>query len=204
MTEFAATAAGKKADKGNISIDVVSDSEFRPRLADGEVVHQGVTDIFGIQTVGLVKLLFKREDNCEFVDNPGNFSDSPPAPGPNLRADIIENRNTGFFGGLGKTQIKFREVDQNQQVGRLIPFKNLFDPPIGLQDGWQVAKNFHESDHSQLAAGKNDLTAQRRHPFSADPEIFQVWINATTGGNQVGPMQIPRILTGDDKGLTFR
>ena len=43
----------------------------------------------------------------------------PPAlmPGPNGRQNVINDRNSGSFGGLYKAHIKARIVDANKDVG---------------------------------------------------------------------------------------
>ena len=54
------------------------------------------------------------------------------APGPNLGADIIQNRYPKFFGCPGNMQVKIGKVYQYKKVGAQA-FKELFCNGYGLK-----------------------------------------------------------------------
>ena len=54
-------------------------------------------------------------------------------PGPNLGADVVENRDIPSVSNLCQPEVEVRKVDQDDQI-RSLPVQGLLQYPEGLED----------------------------------------------------------------------
>jgi hypothetical protein len=115
----------------------------------------------------LVIVLFKRENHRHPIDPSEEFLHSPRSPGPNLRADVVKNRDFATLCGAGKREIEIRIVDQDDEV-RTIGLQDGLQFQIGAGDQPNPGEDFRKSDHSHLGRGEKDLDPCILHLLSAD------------------------------------
>src|ERR1039457_6052879 len=103
-----------------------------------------------------IELLFEGEDHQHAVNVFANQLDAVLLPGPKLRADEEEDRNSQLVQLLGKAEVNLREGDEHGHTGPpgwhgLIELANI------AVDARQMADDFGQ--------------AHRRHIFAADDAL---------------------------------
>ena len=119
------------------------------------------------------------------------------APGPDLGADVIHDRNAHLFCLGGQQQVKIGVVDKNQQVWALSTH-SLDQHPACAENVAQVAEDFGDTNHRQAGG-----VIQHLHPCffqfpAAHAAEAQVRVSSQHSPSQIGAMQISRCLTGHD------
>src|SRR5581483_11118294 len=76
-------------------------------------IGQRMSYITNLNTVLPVKLLLKREDHDHLANIFFDLLDPSGAPGPDLRAHEIEDRNAEPMQFASKAQVEVREVDEH-------------------------------------------------------------------------------------------
>src|SRR5712692_390663 len=64
-----------------------------------------------------IELLLEGQDDEHTVDEAGDLPDPPLAPGPDLRADEVEDRDAGAARAARETEVEVGIVDQEDQIG---------------------------------------------------------------------------------------
>src|SRR5258708_6265590 len=128
-----------------------------------------MADVGNVYSVAAVELAFEREDHDHFADVSLDLLHASWAPGPNLRADEIENRNSKPVELARQAQIEVREVDQDGSVGPA-PCR-LFDQAMELLSNMrQVRDHLDQPDHCHFFGVDQQLAAGGAHFFSAHAE----------------------------------
>ena len=76
-----------------------------------------MSDERGVNPALAVKLLLKRKDDKCFADVLAQQLDSSLPPSPELRADIIDNRNSTLVQLASDAPIKRRSIDDDPKIG---------------------------------------------------------------------------------------
>ncbi len=87
---------------------VVPDPGQRRHLVDERMPDMG--DRYAVATV---EVGLEREQDEHPVDELGDGADAPLAPGPDLRTDVVDDRNPEPLELAGEAQVELREVDQD-------------------------------------------------------------------------------------------
>jgi len=69
-----------------------------------------------IYAVSAVEVLLKRENDQAFIDVLGHLMNSISTPGPDLRADVVDYRDSRVLQSFCETQVELREINQNGDV----------------------------------------------------------------------------------------
>src|SRR5256885_2164699 len=96
---------------------MMSCRKFFPRNLRLQLIRQRMANITDFDAVLRVKLLFEGEDHDHLADIFPDLLRASGAPGPYLRADKVEHRNSQAVQLACQTQIKVGEVYQDGRVG---------------------------------------------------------------------------------------
>src|ERR1700732_4649826 len=125
-----------------------------------------MANVADLDAVAAVKLLLKRKDHDHLADVFLDLLHASGAPGPDLWADKVENRNAQTVQFTRQTEVEVRKVDQDGCVG-LAPrrFGNqMLEAPA---DSRQMRQNFHQTNPGDFIGMDQQLGASRTHLFSA-------------------------------------
>ena len=92
---------------------------FAQKLAAGQGrahrVQEGMTDKGGPVAVLRINCFFKGQNNSHAISQAANGMHPLFAPGPDLRAYVVEDGDAQFFGLAGQKEVEIRIVDQDQE-----------------------------------------------------------------------------------------
>ena len=77
------------------------------------LVRKGMAQKFRVHASRPVQIFFKRKDHKHTVDRLSNLLDAPFAPGPDLRADKIKNRDVCLLAQPGEAKVQGGVVDED-------------------------------------------------------------------------------------------
>jgi len=143
------------------------------------------------------ELLFKRQNNPNFVYSLAYLPHPPRSPCPHLGTDIVENGNAQLFGFFSKGEIEIGKVDKDKEIGA-----NTLQPAaqhsLGCKDIPEMGKDFENPYYRDFGGVIEDLhaeTGQFAAPHATDLEIGDTQAHRP---QQVGAMQVSGGLTGDN------
>src|SRR5262245_50958715 len=133
-----------------------------------------MSDKFHVDAGSPIDLLLEWKDDQHLVDKPPDLFHAAFAPRPDLRADVIDNRNAGVLDALGQSKVEVGEVDKNCGH-RPVGFNAVREP---VKNTVQIAKradHFERSDDSCLADVADQLNASFTHSLAAQTKDLTVW-----------------------------
>ncbi len=122
-------------------------------------LQQRIADECCLYPVAFIKIRLEWKNHGHMIDPTGNLTHPALTPRPNLRADIIEHRNSERFRQLREPQIKIRKIDQYQEIGPAF-FQGLLEQRIGAPDIFEISGQLDKSHggecrdaHQRLESG---------------------------------------------------
>ena len=191
LAHFLLAAAGEKADKLRVAW---LSGAFR-----FERVEQRMADEDGGQAALLVERLFEREDAEHQVEVARHLRDAPAVPGPNLRADVVDDAHArhGALHGLGEAEIETGVVDEHERAG--LHAGDVGEHPVELR--FEVAVLFQhvpEPHHGLFGPVGEMFSAQRSHLASACAEKLQRRVALAERPHQLRAARVAAGLAGDE------
>jgi hypothetical protein len=115
--DFAEAAAGEKADPDVSGVEAILGGELL--AGDGGLgqVGEGMADEFGIDAAGAVIRLLEGKDDQHAADVFADELDAVLLPGPELRADEVDDGNAEAVEFAGEAEVDFGEVDEDGDGG---------------------------------------------------------------------------------------
>src|SRR5437867_8071567 len=110
-------AAWKQSSNRTFRIKIVSAAEFVARHCCRQLANQRVTDVFHFDSNSLVELFFERQDHQHPIDVAAQRSDSVPAPGPYLRADVVNDLEAFAMKLTREPHVEIWPVNQDDRSG---------------------------------------------------------------------------------------
>src|SRR5580704_8576587 len=132
------SAAGQKGDPLLRWVESVGGSVRFAGDRGLRQLRQRVADELSVYAAGAVEAFFKREDDHHAGNALLHPAQAAAFPGPELRADKVEDRDTEFFQFAGKPEVDVGEVDQDGDVGAASP-DGGHEAAIGSVDAGHVA-----------------------------------------------------------------
>src|SRR5215467_7551750 len=111
---------------------------------------------FGIDAAVAIKLLFKGKDDQRLIDVLAQQSYPPLAPGPELRADVVNHGNAAFLHLAGDPPIEGGRIDHDGEI-RLLAVGGSDQAVKKTPDFRQVAENFRDSHDRQIPGIDDDV-----------------------------------------------
>src|SRR5712671_1216670 len=141
-----------------------------------------------------VEFLFEGEDAEGLRESATDDAYAPGAPGPELRADVVDVLNAAAFEFAGEAQVEAGEIGQDGE-GRLAALGFTDEATHGAYKGRETAQDLGDADNGELGAvgdaGGAHLRAAHAEncdvgaPLERGGETRGVHISASfTGGNQ--------------------
>ena len=109
-------AAGEQGDPGAVGVEVVAGGVLLAGGLDGREFGERVADEGGVDAALAVEGLLEGEDNEHAVDSGLHPAEAAALPGPELRADEPDDRNSCAVEVFGEAEVDVREVDQDCHV----------------------------------------------------------------------------------------
>src|SRR6185312_6587083 len=131
-----------------------------------------MADESGIHSAVAVKLLFEWKDNQCLIDILPQQFHSALAPGPELRAHVVDHGNASLAHLARDTPIECWGVDYHHQVGPArvgLGNESVKQTP----DFRQVAQNFGYAYHRQVLGLDDGVASRSPHAVSADAKELQ-------------------------------
>src|ERR1700680_127857 len=121
-----------------------------------------------------IELLFKRKYNQRLVDVIAQQPHPSLTPGPELRRDVIDHRNTALLHLPGHAPVKRRRINHDGEIRfSLVGFEDqLAEESIDFR---QMAKDFGDADYSEVFGVDHSLAARSSHLLSAHAEELKRW-----------------------------
>ena len=143
-----------------------------------------------------VERRLEREHDGEPVDPARDRAHAAAPPRPDLRADVVEDRNAGPLGGAREPQVELREVDQDAEVGRVLA-QAAHEQAIDAEELADVARRFDDADRRDLGRVDHRLHPRGAEPGAADPEHLEPGDSRAQRAQEVGAVEVARRLARD-------
>ena len=115
-----AAAAGHEGDPGLRVVERLLRGIVHARNFRGGQIGQRMSDERCVYTVNAIEILFKREDHQRLVDVFAEKFDASLAPRPELRADVVHNRNAAFAHLASHSPVEGGSVDDDGEGWALL------------------------------------------------------------------------------------
>src|SRR5690349_8781615 len=119
-------------------------------------LQQWMADEADLDPVALIKTRLEWKNDRHVVDPSGDLLDPIFAPSPNLRADIVKDRNPKKLGTTRETQVEFGKIDQHEEIGATCA-QSSFEQCVRAPDISQIPGQFHQTHAGQLGDIKKRL-----------------------------------------------
>src|SRR5690242_16959357 len=136
-----------------------------------------MADKFGIYAVIAIKLLFEGEDHQRLAEIFSDQAHPALAPSPELRADVVHNRNAAAMHFARHFQIKRGRVNDHGGVGAaLVSLVNQL-AKFAVDSG-QTAENFGDAHNRQFASVDHRIATGFAHAVATHAEKFHAGLKA--------------------------
>src|SRR5208283_264824 len=133
--------------------------------------RQGMADEGGIDSTVAVELFLEGKDYQRLVDVIAQQANPSLAPSPELRRNVIDDRNASLLHLPGDAPVESGRVDDDRKVRlALIGFGD--QTLIEAVDFRQMAKNLSDADDREILRVDHGVAPSSPHALSAHPEEF--------------------------------
>src|SRR5271157_5054302 len=166
VANLAWAASGEQSDPGLRGVEAVFCGKVRAADGGQRQLRQRMTHKLGLDTLIAVEGLLEGEDDQHAVNILANQLDAVLLPGPQLRADEVEDRNAEPVELFGQTEVDLGEVDENGDAGpaRANGFLELAKL---APDARQMADDLCEAHNGHLFRTDDALKASGGHALAA-------------------------------------
>src|SRR5712692_274625 len=171
LAKFRSAAAGQDGDEFFLGIEVLFAEEG---LAVERGVHganQRVADEFHGDSGVAVELFFERENAEGLREAAADYADAPGAPGPELRADVVDVLRTMAFEFSGEAEMEAGKIGEDSEGG-LAAFGFGDEAAHGADQRGKVAEDFRDTYDGDFGVVGNDIDAGAAHLRAAHAEDF--------------------------------
>ncbi len=135
-------------------------------------IGEGMADELGLDAALAVELLLKREDDQHAADVFAHQPDAVLLPGPELRADEVDDGNAEAVELAGEAEVDFGEVDEHGDGGPARADGALELAELAI-DARQMAHDFREAHDGHVFSADDAFDAGSRHARAAHAEQFR-------------------------------
>src|SRR5271166_425320 len=149
---------------------------------------------FGFDAALAIELLLKGEDHQHLANVLPHQLDARLPPCPQLRADVIDHRDSALVQLTREAKIEIRKVDQDSSV-RVAAFCLGHHAAKALVDARQVLDDLGQSHHCDLVRVDHEFASGLLHPLAAHAEELQGELRRSPGAfltkglDQFGPVK---------------
>ena len=169
LFDFLAPAPGNDPQNLLRRVDPVPFAEAFLVQLRGQSLEERMSHELDIDSFLAVQLHLERKDDEHLVDEPLHFPYAGLVPGPDLRADIIDDLHSVFPNPPGEPKIESGVVDQHQHFG-FLELHNLFKRMLHNLDEGNVLDDFHKPHEAEFPHVIDQLHSFPLHLFPAHAE----------------------------------
>ena len=136
-------------------------------------VHERMTDELDRNPMLPVQIFFERENHEHAVRESPNGVDPPRPPCPDLRADVVDDRNAQALDAWRQPEIEVGRIDDDERGGLLRPGR-LEQPAPDREHLRNLRERLGEAGHGDPAVVGNQLAAGGLKVRSAEPGDLQI------------------------------
>src|SRR5580698_11318699 len=178
---------------------IVSGVSFPSNCRHGQI-SQRMANKRRIHSAIAIELFFEGKNHQRLVDILAEQFHTSLAPSPELRADVVDHRNTAFAHLPRYPPVECRRVDDDCQGGTLLICRaNQF--PIEAENLWQMAHNLSDADDGEIFGVDDDVAPRGAHALPTCTEELERWILPPKRFNQLRAVHFAGGFTGRDQNL---
>jgi hypothetical protein len=157
-----------------------------------------VPDVVDASPLALEILLLEWEDHCNSIGHRRELCGPPCLPRPDLRGDVVENRNPGLIGASGHTEIQPRVVYRDHQIHSLLVYRleKSTLKPIEEAEPFHDLYESHHREVIELGEERDPLCRHQAPPRSQQPGCWKPLAERTRNPRSV---QVARGLARQDQ-----
>src|SRR5258708_17002663 len=141
-----------------------------------------------------VKLLLERKNHDHLANVLLDLLYTPGSPGPYLRTDKVEDRNSKPMKLARQTKIELREINEDCSIrSARLGLRNKTVKP--REDSWQMRDHFRQSNDSNFLRVNQQLAAVGAHLLAAHAEERGPRRKLTQGVNELRAVGVARSLS---------
>ena len=188
---FVAPAAGQQRDERRVDGDTEAGAHVGPgprrrhhveeRMADPLDRHAGIT----------IDALLEFEDHQDAVGDAAHRLHAPRTPGPELRADVVDDRHPELAQGAGEREVEVGKIDGDEDVWTFLA-RVRDEAPVDLIGPGQDAGDFEQAGHGQAAEVSEQGGAGGAQPIAAESGHRDVRCLRANLARELGGVQITR------------
>ena len=145
-----------------------------------------------------VDLRFEREDDQDAVGERAQGAHASAAPRPQLRRDVVHDRDAEPPHRAGHPEVEVREVDRHEHVGPL-GSRGVHEPPVQRVRSRQHAKRLDQPRHRDAPIVAHERGAGRLQPLAAEAAYLQAGIQSAQRVHEGAGIQVARRLAAGDE-----
>src|SRR5215510_9223903 len=193
-----ATAGQQRDDRPRL-VEPMARAELFARRGHSNAVEQRMADVINLDAVALVIVLLERQDDQHLLDVAFDRVNTIAAPGPDLRADVIDHAMAVAFEPLRQPQVEFWPVNQDHQP-RLAFIRRVAQAAKDAQEFRQGPGDFEGAHNRHFTRVYISLDPGLPHLVAARAEKFkrQVGTQRAQGRDKLRAMFVARSLPSDD------
>ncbi len=136
-----------------------------------------MADELGVDAAGAVEPFFEGKDDHHAADALLYPAQAAALPGPELRADEVDDRDVEFFELAGEAEVDVGEVDEDGDVGAAL-FDGGDEAAVGAVDARHVADDFGDAHVGDVFGADDAVEAGGFHLFAAEAEAGELGMAA--------------------------
>src|SRR5580698_4036619 len=154
-----------------------------------------MADEFCLDAAVTVKLLFKREDDQHALHEFAHLADAALLPGPELRADKVNDGDAEAMQLFGEAEMNLRKVDEHGHGGPALSDGTLELAELTI-DARKMAHDFREAHDRHVFRADHDLDSGGGHARAAHAPLrgFTSWSRAV--GERTGQQRPVELAAG--------
>ena len=157
-----------------------------------------MADELGVYVAGAVEGGFEGEDDHHAGDALLHPAEAAALPGPELRADEVEDGDAEFFQLAGEAEVDVGEVDEDGDVGAVF-FDGGDEAAVLGVDGGHVADDLGDAHVGYVFGADDAVEAGHFHLFAAEAEAGEVGVAGVEFGEKLGAVVVAAGFAGGEK-----
>src|SRR5438445_5015294 len=117
LAKFRGAAAGQDGDDGLLRIEILLAAECGAIERGGYGSYERMTDEFHGDSGIAIEFFFKGKNAKSLRETAAHYAHAPGAPGPELRADVVDVLDAARFEFSREAQVEAGEVGKNGEGG---------------------------------------------------------------------------------------
>lgn len=196
--DLLAAATGEQGDPVLVGIELVLGGELGAGQGERSHVGERVADVFGVHATVAVPLLFEGKDDQGFFHPLAHAFHAALAPGPELRANVIDDRDAAGVHFASCPEIEGGGIDEDGAAG-LAALSLAHQPAEERVDLRDPGKDLGDADDGELAGVHDGVAASAAHGLATDAEELELGEAAAERVDEGCAVHLARGLTGGDQ-----